>query len=202
MSRSSIWSFAKDSRTFELRTYYAKDPDGARTMDRIERLTDEKLSEMATTLRLYEQGSPEGWRELILTDKADMILTSSTPETTNPVADVCEALAELPCLAPLESLKNDVHVISGIDNPNARIVLLDPSKDGIKQMADVLKQYKSVDAVHIISHGSEGQLDLGSSALNSTTMSSPSSACWRGRSCSGRPRPSAGASCRTPRAAS
>src|SRR5207244_1595066 len=30
-------------------------------------------------------------RELILTDKADLILTSSTPETTNPVADVCEA---------------------------------------------------------------------------------------------------------------
>ena len=26
-----------------------------------------------------------------------------------------------PCLAPLESLKNDVHVISGIDNPNARV---------------------------------------------------------------------------------
>ena len=25
-----------------------------------------------------------------------------------------------PCLAPLESLKNDIHVISGIDNPNAR----------------------------------------------------------------------------------
>ena len=26
-----------------------------------------------------------------------------------------------PCLAPLESLKNDIHVISGIDNPNARV---------------------------------------------------------------------------------
>ena len=51
-----------------LHAYYEKDPDGARTMDRIERLTDEKLSEMATTLRLYEKGSPESWRELILTD--------------------------------------------------------------------------------------------------------------------------------------
>ena len=26
-----------------------------------------------------------------------------------------------PCLAPLESLKNDIHVVSGIDNPNARV---------------------------------------------------------------------------------
>src|SRR5260370_17084378 len=35
-------------------------------------------------------------RELILTDKADLILTSSTPETTNPVADACEA-GGIPC---------------------------------------------------------------------------------------------------------
>jgi hypothetical protein len=27
-----------------------------------------------------------------------------------------------PCLAPLESLRNDIHVVSGIDNPNARVV--------------------------------------------------------------------------------
>ena len=26
-----------------------------------------------------------------------------------------------PCLAPLESLRDDIHVISGIDNPNARV---------------------------------------------------------------------------------
>ena len=62
-------------------------------------------------------------------------------------------------------------LIDGIDNPNARVVLLDPNRDGVQQVAEVLKQYKSVDAVHIISHGSEGQLDLGSSVLNSVTMS-------------------------------
>ena len=39
-------------------------------------------------------------RELILTDKADLILTSSTPETTNPVADVCEANG-VPCVSTI-----------------------------------------------------------------------------------------------------
>jgi hypothetical protein len=62
-------------------------------------------------------------------------------------------------------------LIDGIENPNARVVLLDPNRDGVQQVAEVLKQYKSVDAVHIISHGSEGQLDLGSSVLNNITMS-------------------------------
>lgn len=39
-------------------------------------------------------------RELILTNKADLILTSSTPETTNPVADVCEANGT-PCVSTI-----------------------------------------------------------------------------------------------------
>ena len=39
-------------------------------------------------------------RELILTDKADLILTSSTPETTNPVADLCEANG-IPCVSTI-----------------------------------------------------------------------------------------------------
>jgi len=37
-------------------------------------------------------------RNLILQNKVDMIVTSSTPETTNPVATVCEA-QQIPCLS-------------------------------------------------------------------------------------------------------
>lgn len=62
-------------------------------------------------------------------------------------------------------------LVDGIENPNARIVLLDGTRDGVQQIADVVKQYQRVDAIHIISHGSEGQIDLAGSALNSTTMS-------------------------------
>ncbi|MEP7056190.1 MAG: CHASE3 domain-containing protein [Caldimonas sp.] len=52
-----------------LRTYYAKDPAGAELLQRVESLTGEKLSEMATTIRLYDQGgSGQGWRELMLTN--------------------------------------------------------------------------------------------------------------------------------------
>jgi branched-chain amino acid transport system substrate-binding protein len=39
-------------------------------------------------------------RELILNDKVDIVLTSSTPETTNPVADVCEANG-MPCVSTI-----------------------------------------------------------------------------------------------------
>ena len=39
-------------------------------------------------------------RELILNNKADLILTSSTPETTNPVANACEANGT-PCVSTI-----------------------------------------------------------------------------------------------------
>src|SRR5262249_55544682 len=42
-------------------------------------------------------------------------------------------------------------LVDGIDNPNARVVLLDDSQDGVQQILDVVKQYQRVDAVHIIS---------------------------------------------------
>ena len=61
-------------------------------------------------------------------------------------------------------------LIAGIDNPNTRIVLLDPNKDGLQQIADVLKQSGQMDAVHIISHGAEGHLDIGSTVLSLETM--------------------------------
>src|ERR1700682_974220 len=39
-------------------------------------------------------------RELLLTEKHDLILTPSTPETTNPVADACEANG-IPCVSTI-----------------------------------------------------------------------------------------------------
>ncbi len=62
-------------------------------------------------------------------------------------------------------------LLQGI-NPNTRVVMLDSSRDAIAQIGDVLGQYESgkVDAVHLITHGNEGQIDFGSGVLNATTM--------------------------------
>ena len=54
----------------------------------------------------------------------------------------------------LESVSNrtDVHYT---------IHLLDPEKNGISQISALLNQYQDLDAVHLISHGREGQIQLG-----------------------------------------
>nr|WP_236616975.1 DUF4347 domain-containing protein [Dickeya zeae] len=54
------------------------------------------------------------------------------------------------------------------------VVLLDSSKDGLTQMVEWAQTHSGYDAIHIISHGSEGQVSLGTLTLNTTTAASRS----------------------------
>jgi hypothetical protein len=52
------------------------------------------------------------------------------------------------------------------------VFLLDTQRDGIEQISDILSDYQGVDAVHIVSHGSEGAAQLGDTWLSSDTLTS------------------------------
>ena len=60
-------------------------------------------------------------------------------------------------------------ILSGID-PNIQVVLLDSQQDGIEQIADYLSNQNSIDAIHLISHGDAGTLQLGTGTLNLVSM--------------------------------
>ncbi|KJV05959.1 DUF4347 domain-containing protein [Methylocucumis oryzae] len=68
------------------------------------------------------------------------------------------------------SVKNYTELLSSI-SPNAQIVLLDQSQDGLTQIATALKDSHDVDAIHIISHGSEGRLYLAGSEITEEQLS-------------------------------
>src|SRR5437660_5158222 len=55
-------------------------------------------------------------------------------------------------------------------NPNARVVLLDGSRDGVKQIAEFLSHESNVDSIHIVSHGAEGLLEIGTAQLDVFSM--------------------------------
>jgi hypothetical protein len=60
-------------------------------------------------------------------------------------------------------------------NPTAKVVVLDPSYDGIQQISDGLESNRSIThrqstSLHIVCHGSEGSLRLGSTQLNSSNL--------------------------------
>ena len=54
---------------------------------------------------------------------------------------------------------------------STRIVLIDGARDGVQQMVDALQSEHDVTGIHILSHGSAGNIQLGTSAINADTMS-------------------------------
>ncbi len=60
-------------------------------------------------------------------------------------------------------------LITGLD-PSAEVVLLDTNRDGIEQIAEALAGRSNIDAIHIISHGDQGELRLGTGRLTLDSM--------------------------------
>ncbi|MCP4387659.1 MAG: DUF4347 domain-containing protein, partial [Gammaproteobacteria bacterium] len=53
---------------------------------------------------------------------------------------------------------------------NIEVVVLDQDKDGIEAISTYLQDRGDLDAIHIISHGSDGSVELGNTSLNSDTL--------------------------------
>ncbi|MDH4237122.1 MAG: DUF4347 domain-containing protein [Nitrospira sp.] len=70
----------------------------------------------------------------------------------------------------VDSSIEDIEALLADVNPDATVVLLDSSRDGIEQIAEDLANRQNVDAIHIVSHGSEGSLQLGTATLDAASM--------------------------------
>ena len=68
------------------------------------------------------------------------------------------------------SVENLRELLGEID-PAAEVVMIDPSSDGVEQMADALQGREDVDAVHVLTHGSAGELRLGNAVLTTNSIS-------------------------------
>ncbi|GJE77141.1 Ig-like domain-containing protein [Methylorubrum suomiense] len=55
---------------------------------------------------------------------------------------------------------------------SAEIILIDSARDGFDQLADALAGRSGIDAIHILSHGSAGDLHLGTGELTAETIQS------------------------------
>ena len=66
-------------------------------------------------------------------------------------------------------VENLDQLLAGMD-PSVEIVMLDAAKDGVEQIAAALAGRSELDAVHIISHGEQGRLFLGNTALDASSM--------------------------------
>ena len=61
--------------------------------------------------------------------------------------------------------------LQGSDNNRIiEVVVLEADRDGIEQVSEILADRSDLAAVHFITHGADGQINLGNSWLNSTTL--------------------------------
>ncbi|MEN9213493.1 MAG: DUF4347 domain-containing protein, partial [Thermostichus sp. DG02_4_bins_136] len=56
-------------------------------------------------------------------------------------------------------------LLAGI-HPGAEVILLDRDQDGIQQITEALSTRQGIQAIHILSHGSPGTIELGSATLS------------------------------------
>ncbi|MCM8881758.1 MAG: tandem-95 repeat protein [Candidatus Thiodiazotropha sp.] len=83
----------------------------------------------------------------------------------------CQELVIIdPATPDYQSLVDDLISQNG-NGRSFEIVLLDSAGNGIEQIDDILNTYQDLDAVHILSHGSDGGVQLGDACLNLDNLS-------------------------------
>ncbi len=107
---------------------------------------------------------------------------TDTPDAQAPAAAESsshDGLAATPTGGTSDQRQEVVFVDNGVKDyqqlvaaikPGTEVVVLDSSKDGLQQIADYLDGRSGIDAIHIISHGSEGQVLLGTSVLDTGSV--------------------------------
>ncbi len=98
---------------------------------------------------------------------ARQLLTTSDEQTSELQAATADVRHELVFVDV--SVEDYQTLLAGVD-PRAEVVLLDANRDGIDQIAEVLSQRSGLNAIHIVSHGSMGELQLGQATLNLDSM--------------------------------
>lgn len=69
----------------------------------------------------------------------------------------------------MNNLTEDTILLNGL-KPGIEVYTLDSAKDGLQQMADILSGKSDIDAIHLLSHGTKGQINLGSVSLNNDNI--------------------------------
>jgi hypothetical protein len=61
------------------------------------------------------------------------------------------------------------HLLQEID-AQAKVIILEADQDGLEQLTEVVATHPEISSLHIVSHGSPGELQLGNTHLNQTSL--------------------------------
>lgn len=125
-----------------------------------------------------QQAAPEA-NEVEVTPAFQLFSATDSQASENEIATSSDRALIEGTLAPTNLTAKEIIFIDAVvadlqqyitNYPNADVVLLDASKDGVAQIAAALAGRTGIESVHIISHGGSGQLTLGCRSLVSFTQ--------------------------------
>ncbi|KPK38135.1 MAG: hypothetical protein AMJ69_09190, partial [Gammaproteobacteria bacterium SG8_47] len=99
---------------------------------------------------------------------SDPLALALTPTSYNPDARQ-ELIIIDPSVDAYDALVQDI-LTSADASREFQIVVLDPTQDGVAQITDILGNHQDLDAVHIVSHGSDGSVILADTQLNAVSL--------------------------------
>lgn len=121
----------------------------------------------------------------VLLDAAalETAVEASVTSTADTSADGSEAMVE--SLSTLDGAVSEVIFVDGslddadglaasLDQPGRLVVVLDAEQDGLSQIRESLAGYSNLSAIHIVSHGSDGRVQLGGFQLSAANADSRS----------------------------
>ena len=144
---------------------YHREPAANTLSHATESGADTSLNPMANT-RLGDANNPSN--ELI--GDSPIGAGSALTISQNITLDGGAVAGEAQAILFVDSRLPDYQQVVAAAHNDVRVVILNTESDGIKQIADVLKNYHNLDSVSIVSHGDEGVLLLGSAVLSSNDL--------------------------------
>ncbi|MFR9721569.1 DUF4347 domain-containing protein, partial [Aeromonas diversa] len=102
----------------------------------------------------------------------DGAMAATVAEAAQPDAATAEAQPPAKEVVFIDSAVPDHQQLAQGVKPGVEVVVLDAGSDALAQIADWATNHTGYDAVHIISHGAEGQVRLGNLTLTSANLAS------------------------------
>ncbi len=134
--------------------------DAAAVVEVIAANSDAEAQEQAANEAVtqdQQKSDTEAQAQALFNDQENSDSTTTTPTPVNEIVFI-------------DTTVDDYETIANSLTSNINIVYIESGTDGIATIANTLSSYQGLDSIHIITHGSQGQLNLGSSLLNSNTL--------------------------------
>ncbi len=128
----------------------------------------------ADGLAVITESSVATVQELVLgNNELDTLIVQQQAEQTSVVVPAKHHGSELVIIdsrAPnFQQLHNDI-IHAQQQGRDIQVVVLDAHRDGIEQISEALTRYNQLDAVHIVSHGEGGKLQVGATQLDKQNL--------------------------------